>query len=147
MYVLCTGDRNWVAYQRLYDVLSKLPVDTVIIHGDADGADRMAHNSAILLGMTVIRNPAHWAHNAQRWVETYGPCPDDCKEVVGRPAGVIRNGAMLKKYPEIELVIAFHNDLANSRGTKDMVQRAVKKRIKTALFTEHDQVWYPLEAE
>lgn len=48
----------------------------------------------------------------------------------------IRNQKMLDDNPDIDIVIAFHSDLENSRGTKDMVNRARKKGIKVCIFTQ-----------
>lgn len=41
----------------------------------------------------------------------------------GRSAGPIRNGEMLKQ-GKPDLVVAFHDDIENSKETKDMVRQA-----------------------
>jgi len=41
---------------------------------------------------------------------------------------------MLKDNPDIDLVVAFHDDIENSKGTKHMVNIAQKNGIKTLLF-------------
>ena len=61
--------------------------------------------------MKVIKFPAEW-------------------DKYGKAAGVLRNQQMLDEgYPD--LVVYFHKDLENSKGTKDMVTRAVDNKIKT----------------
>jgi len=44
---------------------------------------------------------------------------------------------MLNKY-KIDVVVAFHNDLAHSKGTKDMVERAKKVYIPIVLVGENN---------
>ena len=60
MRVLVCGDRNWNDPWVIYDVLSKLNKDTVIIHGGARGADTMAGTVANSLGLEVIVIKAEW---------------------------------------------------------------------------------------
>ena len=43
---------------------------------------------------------------------------------------------MLDEHPQIKLVLAFHNDIDSSRGTKDMINRAVKAGKKVILYTD-----------
>lgn len=101
MRVLVCGDREWtndkVIYQRLKEFARQ---ETTIIHGDARGADTLAKQIAEFLGFKVEAYPADW--------ETYG-----------NAAGPFRNRQMLASRPD--LVIAFHNDILNSKGTRDMV--------------------------
>ena len=51
-----------------------------------------------------------------------------------RAAGPIRNRQMLAAKPD--MVVAFHKDLATSRGTKDMVTIARKAGIPTLVLPE-----------
>lgn len=114
--VLVCGDRNWSNEHPINAMLNGLLVDwgnLVVIEGDARGADRIAGE----------------------WAETYSRVPlvvDDRYFKVehekypadwsqhGRAAGPIRNRQMLKD-GKPDLVVAFHNDLSESKGTKDMV--------------------------
>lgn len=48
----------------------------------------------------------------------------------GKVAGPIRNSEMLKLHPDIDLVLAFHDDLSESKGTRDMVHKAQKAGIE-----------------
>jgi hypothetical protein len=48
-----------------------------------------------------------------------------------KAAGPIRNSLMLKLHPDIDLVLAYHDDLEDgSRGTKDMCEKAEKAEIE-----------------
>jgi hypothetical protein len=108
MRVLCCGDRNWTDYNKIYHRLAMLPLDTQVIEGEARGADSLSRIAAQRLGFTVLPFPANW-------------------EKYGRAAGPVRNREMLKQLPE--LVIAFHSNLAQSKGTRDMVTIARKNNI------------------
>lgn len=112
MRILVTGDRNWREARLVYNqVLAHVTADPeryTVIHGDARGADTYAEVCAQLLGVPTEPHPAKWE--------------------LGRGAGVIRNQEMLDS--GIDLVLAFHHDLDNSRGTKDMVARAEKHGVE-----------------
>lgn len=84
---------------------------THIIHGDAQGADKMAAQAAVDLGMEVTAFPADW-------------------ETHGRRAGVIRNQAMLEAQPHG--VVAFWD--GESKGTFDMINRAAKAQVPTQVI-------------
>lgn len=140
MIILVTGDREWNnilvvhnALQGLLGEFHKEPSEFSIVHGYCRGADMTAHVCAETIGMKTIPCPAHWRHNSPDWVKFHGPCPVGCTEVVGRPAGVIRNGYMLDTY-DPDLVLAFHDYLPRSTGTYDMVRRARKKGKEVRLF-------------
>lgn len=109
---LICGDRNWNNYWPIYYVLSKLDKDTIIIHGAARGADSIAGAIATSLGFEVVSVPADW-------------------KKYGKAAGPIRNRVMLDMNPD--LVIAFHNDIENSKGTKDCVKEAEKRGIEVKI--------------
>ncbi len=57
----------------------------------------------------------------------------------GRAAGPIRNKKMLVE-GKPDLVVAFHNDIDASKGTKNMLKQAQKAGIATRLFTEEGEV-------
>ena len=50
-------------------------------------------------------------------------------------AGILRNQAMLDQHPTISLVIAF--PVQGSRGTKDMMSRAMLAGIDLHVYTGH----------
>lgn len=109
MRVLVCGDRNWTDQNAITDRLAKLPQETTIIEGCARGADSFAESAAEFLAFDVEHYPALW-------------------KVYGKAAGPIRNQRMLDQ-GRPELVIAFHHDLANSKGTKHMVEIARKAGV------------------
>lgn len=115
MKVLVCGDRNWTNRERIYERLAHLPGGSIVIHGAARGADSIAGDVAGELGYEVERYPAQW-------------------DVYGRAAGPIRNMEMLDRKPE--LVIAFHNNISNSRGTAHCLKEAVRRGIPTELLGE-----------
>ena len=109
--ILICGDRNYKDWLRIQDYLNTISRTTIIIHGGARGADSLAGNLATSLKMKVIKFPAEW-------------------DKYGKAAGVLRNQQMLDEgHPD--LVVYFHKDIENSKGTKDMVTRAVDNKIKT----------------
>ena len=109
--ILICGDRNYKDWIKVQDYLNTIPRTAIIIHGGARGADSLAGNLATSLKMKVIKFPANW-------------------DKYGKAAGVLRNQQMLDDgHPD--LVVYFHKDIENSKGTKDMVTRAVDNKIKT----------------
>ena len=103
MRVLVCGDRHWTDARKVWARMSTLPSDTTVVEGDCSGADRLGAACATRLGIPVEAYPADW----QRY---------------GRAAGPVRNQQMLDT--GIDLVLAFHSNLAASKGTADMVRRA-----------------------
>lgn len=108
MKVLVCGDRNWTDFDTVMKRLSILPKDSIIIQGGCRGADRMSLLACNKLGLKCMEVKADW-------------------EKHGRSAGPIRNRVMLDMNPE--LVIAFHDDLMSSKGTRDTVTEAMKRGI------------------
>jgi hypothetical protein len=109
--VLVTGSRYWHYVMPIYEELRSLPEGTILIHGGANGADDMAQACAKEMCpniIDVICFPAKWND-------------------FGKAAGVIRNQQMIDAHPDY--VLAFHNDLEGSKGTKDCVTRARKAKI------------------
>jgi len=103
MKVLVCGGRNYSDSMRVCDVLGKLHADgpiSLLIHGDAPGADALADAWARSVKVEVVAVRALW-------------------DLHGRAAGPIRNQRMLDEY-EPDLVVAF----PGGRGTRDMVIRA-----------------------
>jgi hypothetical protein len=115
MKVLVCGDRYWNNRILFWVRLTQLPEGTVIIHGNAAGADTLAADVAKRHGFEVIAFPADWKR-------------------YGRAAGPIRNRQMLDEKPD--LVIAFHNNLSKSKGTKDCVEEAERRGIDIEIISE-----------
>lgn len=122
MKILITGDRNWDDIERVVEELSPYPAGTILIHGACRGADVICAAVAESLGFVVRGYPADWAKYP-------------------RAAGPIRNQQMLdvENKPEepIDLCLAFHNDIASSRGTADMVKRMQKAGFTVKVNTSH----------
>lgn len=116
MRVLCCGDRNWTDREVIRQELLKLPPDTVIIEGEARGADRISREVAVEMGLQIMPFPADWTR-------------------YGRAAGPIRNHQMLVE-AQPQLVLAFHNNIENSKGTKNMVSIARAAHVIVKIITE-----------
>ena len=115
MRVIICGSRYWDDAARIESVieaLTNLDPDLTVIEGGALGADRLARDVARNWGLEVEEYPAIWSH-------------------YGKAAGPKRNQQMLDS--GVDLVIAFHHDLASSKGTADMVRRAKKLGVPVRL--------------
>jgi hypothetical protein len=117
--VLVCGDRNWTDRKLISRELAALvPPEGIVmtvIHGAARGADTIGGEVAHLMGAGVRPFPADWAF-------------------YGRAAGPTRNQRMLDD-GKPDLVLAFHDDLANSKGTADMVRRAEKAGVPVKIVS------------
>lgn len=104
MKVLVTGSRDWqdrAAIERGFDLVSP----SFVVHGDALGADSVAHAVAMSRGIDVVRFPANW--NGR-----------------GKSAGMHRNRLMFDMVlPDV--VLAF--PLPQSVGTVGMMRYAESK--------------------
>lgn len=112
LLVLVTGSRDWTDAEAVRRELCRLPPGSIILHGNARGADQLAGQVAADLGFDVRPRPAEW-------------------ERYGKAAGIIRNREMLAEGPDV--VIAFHPDLKKARGTKHMVRIARKAGVPVCL--------------
>ena len=109
--ILICGDRNYKDWIKVQDNLNTIPRTAIIIHGGARGADSLAGKLATSLKMKVIKFQADW-------------------DKYGKAAGVLRNQQMLDEgHPD--LVVYFHKDIENSKGTRDMLKRATDSGIRT----------------
>jgi len=114
MKIIVCGSRSWNNVAIIYDVLSKLPKDTIIIHGKCPlGADFLVDKIAKSLGLEVITFPAKW--NKYK-----------------KAAGHIRNLEMANENPN--KVIAFWDGI--STGTKDMMEISEKFGIEVEKVME-----------
>lgn len=116
MKVLVTGGRDFTDWIGVYRVLDKIHNETpitMLVHGDARGADRLAKTWATLRGVPQDAMPAVWR-------------PQGPEGPVDRAAGPVRNSTMLIKHPDIRLVVAFEGGV----GTADMVRKAKNKGIQ-----------------
>jgi hypothetical protein len=116
LIVLICGDRNWNNFKLIEAFIITLPKSTKIVEGDCRGADKISGYLARKHGLEVIPVPAKW-------------------ELYGKAAGPIRNQEMIDKY-KLDLVVAFHNHIESSKGTKDMIERAKKAGIEFRIIKE-----------
>lgn len=104
--IVC-GGRDYRNFDRVVQIMdaaiTRLNLSCVI-HGNADGADKMAGFWAAARGLDVEPYPADWSK--------------------GKSAGPARNALMLTKSPD--MVIAF----PGGRGTADMVRQAEKAGVR-----------------
>ena len=110
MKVLVCGSRTWTSQasvdRKLDDIHASTPI-SLIVEGEASGADLMGRNWAERRGVPFVGYRANW-------------------KLYGRAAGPIRNREQFDK-ERPNLVVAFHEDLDSSKGTRDMVRYARSK--------------------
>ena len=105
MILLVCGGRTWDDYTKFDDVMKLLPFEpTLVVHGNAKGADRMA-------GHWAAKNGIHYASIPALW------------DFYGKKAGPLRNHAMSL------LNIGYCMALPGGTGTKDMVRKCKKMSI------------------
>ena len=119
--LLICGDRNWVSESKIRDAVLEVLADygvtrgeVVVVEGEARGADRIGAHVARTLSIEVDAYPADWKQ-------------------YGRAAGPIRNQQMLDS--GVDHAIACHANLAESKGTADMVRRLEKAGVPVELLT------------
>lgn len=123
MRVLVCGDRKWKDWKYIEATLDIINIEKgiyVLIEGEAKGADSFARNWANSRGVKCEAYPAEWA----RYRHAAGP---------------IRNKQMLTE-GKPELVIAFHEDIENSKGTKNMVELAKAANVPVMVFEGYKDV-------
>lgn len=121
--VLVCGDRKWddqeVVDQVVYLLKRRYKVHT-LVEGEAAGADTQGRLAGEKYGMTIKAFPAEW-------------------HKFGRGAGPIRNAQQLRE-GKPDIVVAFHDDLYNSKGTLDMVKKAMaSERDIIVIVVFHDK--------
>jgi hypothetical protein len=113
MKVVVCGDRHWSDYSRILHILIQLPMGSLIIQGGCRGADRLAVAAAEELGH-------RWKEILANW------------DLHGRAAGPIRNTEMLSENPD--MVLAFHDNIEQSLGSRDTVRKARARGIPALVF-------------
>jgi ABC-type sugar transport system substrate-binding protein len=120
--VIISGDRNWTCSDLARRVIARLVArhgEVDIVQGSADGVDFAFVEAAYDAGCGVCSFPADW-------------------EKHGKRAGPLRNQEMVDA--GAEFVIAVHRSLAWSRGTGDLVRRALAAGIPVYLIDGEDVV-------
>ena len=110
--VLITGSRNWTDEKKIEraiqaSTLGRSKSRTVVVHGAAKGADRIAGAIAEEMGLHVEAYPADW-------------------DMYGKSAGPIRNQQMVELGADVCLAFP----LGESRGTRHCMQAAEKAGIE-----------------
>lgn len=114
--VIVCGSRRWHDRQRIADRLGDLPGDTTIVHGGAQGADRLAMQEAQKWGLLVEEHRAEWG--------TYG-----------KRAGLLRNTHMAVL--GANLCIAFWD--GRSTGTQHMIDQARERGIPVEVIMKEER--------
>jgi hypothetical protein len=107
-------DESILLWDSIYTRLRRLPPQTEVIHGGAQGVDVLCGKAAAVLGLAVTVYPADW-------------------ETHGKRAGVLRNLQMLDQWPN--LVLAWWD--GKSKGTLHTITRAqmLKIPVEVTLLT------------
>ena len=115
LVVLVCGSRAFTYKDAIRDVLTSLDTTPVkLIHGACRGADVLAGEVAIEMGIEVMEMPADWNKD-------------------GRAAGPIRNSAMVSRLQwlaDLGYRVEVHAfPVGDSRGTFDMIRKTRKAGI------------------
>jgi len=117
MRIVVCGSRDWNDRETMLEWLRKLPSGSRVAHGAARGADEMAGELAVELGLECKRYPADWTKH-------------------GKAAGPIRNREMLHA-ERPDAVLAFTDSILRSgrlTGTGDCVAAAVEMGIRATII-------------
>jgi len=118
--ILVTGDRAWDDIPRVVEALQVYRPGTILIHGACRGADIICAAVAEALGFVVRAYPADWVKYK-------------------RGGGPVRNQQMIdeehRSDEPIDVCLAFHNHIQDSKGTADMLSRVDKAGIPLVLNT------------
>lgn len=113
-FLFC-GSRDWTdrrPVRSAMDMLVRVHKQFLVIEGGAPGLDTLAGQIADELGLPHATMKANWPF-------------------YGRAAGPIRNRWMLDLDPD--KVFAFHRDIRKSKGTKDCVDEARRRKIRVSI--------------
>lgn len=134
MFVLLCGDREWSNRLIIEHALSKLHLSVgidLLLHGAYRGADQMGDAVARELDIQVEPHPADWRR-------------------YGRLAGPRRNHEMLVRLLDLapkpgpitnRLVLAFHDHILSSKGTRDMVEQAHQVGVECWVLDSRGDRW------
>lgn len=112
--ILITGSRTWASPLTILEAIYLVADgdDAIVVSGACPrGADRMAEDAAIELGLTVERHPADW-------------------DTLGKRAGFVRNAEMVALGADV--CLAFIRDY--SKGATHTAHLAEKAGIPTTRY-------------
>ncbi len=124
--VIVTGSRLWPSRETICSVLKELN-PSLVIHGNARGADQFAHDWAIANERDFHGFTAKWRT----------PTGDYNPRGYSPVAGHNRNGRMLDHYPGT-LVVAF--PFGAAKGTRDCIQQAVERWHEVRVYNLKGEV-------
>lgn len=116
--VLFFGSRYWNNYNKVLSIMKTLKDvygDVLIIEGGCKGADILAKRAAIECNIPYEEYKANWN--------------------IGKIAGPLRNQRMVDE-GKPDMAFCFHNDIENSKGSKDMYSRLTKHNIPCEIIKE-----------
>jgi hypothetical protein len=116
MRVIVAGAVAWSDAAAIRRELAALPAGSVIIHGDAPGADVIAGEVGRELGLAVEPMAKNAADRAKYKKAAWK----------GLNERMLASGAVL--------VLAFHADLAASKGTRHLVELAREAGVEARVF-------------
>lgn len=124
--VLICGDRHYNNYAKIKFFVNSLPIGSIIIEGEAKGADQFARIAAEEKGIPqerILKFPADWS-----W---------------GKSGGMRRNIQMLDE-GKPTVVVAFHDKIEESKGTKNMIERAISAGLPVLINPDS---WWQVDDE
>lgn len=145
MKILICGDRNYDNQALVWTVLDGFYLNHnvgfgvahrdpfFIIEGGAKGADRLAKNW--VYDSPLHSSPDYNNHGASEARIVHLQFPANWNEY-GRAAGPMRNFQMLNE-GKPDIVLAFHDNIEKSKGTKHMVSVAKERGIPTYVIGRH----------
>lgn len=148
MRVLICGDRDWPRTHEgpiaalVSGVYAAYGPEVTLIQGGARGVDAIAKRYADLLAdedarVTSLTFPAAWdVHDREGHSKVPCRCPNG--QATCKAAGPRRNQQMLDE-GQPQVVFAFHDYIENSRGTRDMVQRADQADVPCYVVARYRQ--------
>jgi hypothetical protein len=116
MRVIVAGAVAWADAGAIRRELARLPVGTVVVHGDCPGADALAGQIAVELGFTVEPMAKNAADRARYGREAWK----------GLNERMLAGGA--------QLVLVFHPDFEASKGSKHMAEVAALACVEVRVF-------------
>jgi len=119
-----TFDNAWVMAGVLANVYTYYSGNIMIIHGAAKGADTLASDWAMAMGLEIDPYPADWKQ-------------------YGKRAGFLRNTQMLQEGRPDRVVAFVDKPLAESKGTKMMVDIARTGGVPCRVVEHIEYVLHP----